>query len=137
MTIHVIEHKGTYLKKIIIVFVIGLLVQQITRAQGTIYLSNLGPGLGFGGVGSNSWQATSFTAGNNVDGYLLNSIQLAMTDASGNPSGFSVMIYGTSWRSWWYFSRKQPRHFERSYRSVNGWHLYLHPCFKSHVITKH
>ena len=31
--------------------------------------------------------------GTNAGGYLLNSIQLAMADASGTPSGFTVMLY--------------------------------------------
>jgi hypothetical protein len=45
---------------------------------------------------SDSWLATGVFTGNNVGGYLLNSIQLAMTDAYGNPSDFSVMIYNES-----------------------------------------
>ena len=34
-----------------------------------------------------------FSYRNNGGGYSLNSIQLGMADASGNPSGFTVMLY--------------------------------------------
>ena len=82
------------MKKIIIVFVIGLLVQQITQAQGTTFLSNLDqPSVGSIALGSDSWLATEFYTGNNVAGYSLNSIQLEMTGASGSPNDFTVMLY--------------------------------------------
>jgi hypothetical protein len=85
------------MKKIIIMFVVGLLTQQITQAQGITYLSNLGqPSIGSQAVGSDSWYAAGFGTGNNVSGYSLNSVQLGMTDASGNPSGFAVMLYAQS-----------------------------------------
>jgi len=78
----------------IIVFAVGVLAPQILQAQGTIYLSNLGqPSAGSLAVGSDSWLAAGIYTGNNADGYSLNSIQLAMTDASGDPSGFTVMVY--------------------------------------------
>ena len=35
-----------------------------------------------------------FLTGGNLGGYDFNSIQLAMTDAIGSPSGFTAMIYG-------------------------------------------
>jgi hypothetical protein len=83
------------MKNLIILLVVGLLTPQITQAQGTIYMSNLGqPSAGSVAVGSDSWQAVLFQTGTNAAGYTLNSIQLAMTDASGSPSGFTVMIYG-------------------------------------------
>ena len=77
-------------------FVVGLLTQRVTQAQGTLtYLSNLGqPSSGSDIVGSNSWLFTTFRVGTNPNGYVLNSIQLEMTDASGTPSGFTVMLYG-------------------------------------------
>src|SRR5208282_1548934 len=82
------------MKKIIIMFVVTLLAPQITQAQGTIYLSNLGqPSTGSLAVGSNSWLAAGFQTGRNADGYMLNTVQLGMTDVSGNPSGFTVMVY--------------------------------------------
>jgi hypothetical protein len=94
-----IEQKGTYMRKIIISGIIacvfGLLAPQIIQAQGTTtYLSNLGqPSAGSLAVGSNSWVAAGIYTGTNPGGYVLNSIQLGMTDAAGNPSGFTAMLY--------------------------------------------
>jgi hypothetical protein len=67
----------------------------MTQAQGTLtYLSNLGQtSIGNNPVGSNSWLAAGFITGYNTEGYVLNSVQLEMTGASGNPSGFRVMVY--------------------------------------------
>lgn len=86
------------MKKIIIIFVIGLLTRQFVLAQGEItYLSNLGqPSTGSNPVGSDSWIASEVITGNNSGGYLLDSIQLEMADASGNPSGFTIMIYNSA-----------------------------------------
>lgn len=85
------------MKKIIVMFMVGLLTRQVAQAQGTTYLSNIGqPSTGSLAVGSNSWLAAGFFTGNNVGGYVLNSIQLGMTDASGNPSGFTTMVYAQS-----------------------------------------
>jgi hypothetical protein len=83
------------MKKIIIMFVLGLLIQQIAKAQGTMtYLSSLSQtSAGSLAVGSNSWLASDFFTGTNADGYSLDSIQLGMADASGNPNGFTVMLY--------------------------------------------
>jgi hypothetical protein len=82
------------MKKLVIILVAGLLAQQIAQAQGTVYLSNIGQAAaGSFAVGSNSWLATDFYTGNNAGGYLLDSVQLALTNASGNPSGFTAMIY--------------------------------------------
>jgi hypothetical protein len=78
----------------VIVLVVALLAPQITQAQGTIYLSNLGqPSAGSLAVGSDLWLAAGIHTGNNVGGYVLNSVQLGMTDASGNPGGFVAMLY--------------------------------------------
>ncbi|HEY3932288.1 MAG TPA: choice-of-anchor R domain-containing protein [Verrucomicrobiae bacterium] len=79
----------------IIIFLLGLLSPQIAQAQGTItYLSSLSPtSTGNAAVSSDSWLAAGFGTGNNPDGYTLDSIQLAMTDTSGNPSDFTAMIY--------------------------------------------
>jgi hypothetical protein len=76
-------------------FALGLLTQQITQAQGTMtYLSNLSlTSAGSLAVGSDSWYAALFITGPNSSGYTLDSIQLAMTDASGTPSGFMAMVY--------------------------------------------
>jgi hypothetical protein len=40
-------------------------------------------------VASDSWLAAEFGTGTDASGYVLNSVQLGMTDASGNPSGFT------------------------------------------------
>jgi hypothetical protein len=87
------------MKNIIIGGVIALasiLAPQIVRAQGTMtYLSNLGQAsAGSLAVGSDSWLAAPFETGTNAGGYALNSIQLAMADASGVPSNFAIMLYG-------------------------------------------
>jgi hypothetical protein len=85
------------MKKLIVMFTIGLLTQQVTRAQGTTYLSDLGQISTSGqAAGSDSWLATLFETGSNTSGYVLNSIELAMTDATGNPSGFTVMLYSVN-----------------------------------------
>lgn len=83
------------IKNGILALVAVLIAPQATEAQGTItYLSNLGQlSTGSLAVGSNSWLAAEFHTGNNASGYLLNSIQLGMTDASGNPRNFTAMIY--------------------------------------------
>lgn len=88
----------TRVKKLIITFTVGLLTQGVLQAQGTVtYLSNLGQTpTGNDPVGSDSWLATDIFAGNNIGGYVLNSVQLGMTDASGNPSGFTLMIYSAT-----------------------------------------
>jgi len=81
----------------VIVFAVALLAPQITQGQGTMtYLSNLGQAsAGSLAVGSDSWLATRFFTGTNAGGYVLDSIQLGMADASGNPSGFTVMLYSS------------------------------------------
>jgi hypothetical protein len=81
----------------IIVLAVSFLTPQITRAQGTVFVSNMGqPSTGSMAVGSDSWLASGFISGTNSTGYVLNSVQLAMADASGDPSNFTVMIYGNS-----------------------------------------
>jgi hypothetical protein len=82
----------------VIVFAVALLAPQILQAQGTMtYLSNVDQAsAGSLSVGSDSWLAALFITGTNSSGYTLDSIQLEMTSASGNPSGFTVMIYSKS-----------------------------------------
>ena len=73
---------------------LGLVAPQTLPAQETTYMSNLNqPSVGSLAVGSNSWMAGIFLAGNNPDGYTLNSVELAMASASGNPADLRVMIY--------------------------------------------
>ena len=82
------------MKKLIVMFTNLLLAAQFIQAQGIIYVSNLAqPSSGSDAVGSDSWYADEFKTGTNVGGYTLDSIQLAMTNASGTPSGFVVMVY--------------------------------------------
>ncbi len=83
------------MKSIISMFVVGLLAQQIAVTQGTTtYLSNLGQAsAGSLAVGSDSWLAAPFGTGFNAAGYTLDSVQLALADAAGSPSGFTVMLY--------------------------------------------
>ena len=76
-----------------LVLLIGLL-PPVAQAQGSLYLSNLGESsAGSEAVGSDQWFADSFRTGTAPGGYALNSIQLLMNPASGNPAGFSVAIY--------------------------------------------
>jgi len=76
-------------------FGLALLAPQIVQAQGTMtYLSSLGStSAGSLAVGSNSWWGVYWGTGTNASGYTLDSIQLAMTDATGSPSNFTVMLY--------------------------------------------
>ena len=95
---HVINLNTNYMKKTIIVciiaFAVGLFRLENAQAQGIVYLSSLSQtSTGIASVGSNSWLAALFFTGNNVGGYVLNSAQLGMTDASGNPGNFRVMLY--------------------------------------------
>jgi hypothetical protein len=80
----------------IIASVFGLLTPNMLPAQGTMYLSNLDQSsVGSLAVGSNSWIAGLFVVGQNPGGYVLNSVELAMNDAVGNPSGLQAMIYSS------------------------------------------
>ena len=83
------------MKKIIIVMGLGLLASQTIRAQGiTTYLSSISAtSTGNLPVGNDYWLAANFNTGNNAGGYLLDSIELGMANATGSPSGFTVMLY--------------------------------------------
>jgi hypothetical protein len=87
--------RGISMKTLIVTLLVAQLASRIVQAQGTVtYLSNLGqPSAGSLAVGSNSWYATVLFTGTNVGGYSLDSVQLGMADASGNPTGFAAMIY--------------------------------------------
>ena len=77
-----------------VVLAAGFLSPKISRAQGTTYISNLGQSSSTSAaVGSDEWLALGFSTGNNSSGYQLNSIQLEMANAIGNPTGFAVMLY--------------------------------------------
>lgn len=78
----------------ILTLALSVLSAPTARAQGTTtYLSNLGQaGAGSLAVGTNSWVAIAFYTGTNASHYEINSIQLAMADATGAPSNIKVMI---------------------------------------------
>jgi hypothetical protein len=78
----------------IIGFAVALLAPQIVQAQGMVYVSSLSqtPTSSYS-VGNDSWLATFFRTGSDTNRYKLDSIALGMTNATGNPSGFTVMIY--------------------------------------------
>lgn len=81
----------------IVFLTIDLLASQTMRAQGTTYVSNLGQTpTGSAAVASDAWIAQTFLTGSNSSGYVLNSIQLLMGTASGNPSSFTVSLYSKS-----------------------------------------
>jgi len=82
---------------VVVVFA-SIQTPRLLQAQGTMaYLSNLGQAsAGSVAVGSNSWVSFAFQTGSDASGYALNSVQLAMMDASGNPSGFTVFLYSAT-----------------------------------------
>jgi len=47
-------------------------------------------------VSSDSWIGQFFFTGTNTAGYLLNSIQLRMENQTGNPAGFTLSIYSST-----------------------------------------
>ena len=64
------------------------------QAQSTTYVSNLGsPTAGNLPVASDAWLSTWFQTGPSPSGYSLNSIELSLGSATGNASGFSVMLW--------------------------------------------
>lgn len=66
------------------------------QAQGAIFVSNLAqPSAGSRSVARNAWWAQGFQTGNNLNGYLLNSVQLRMNAPFGSASGFDVSLF--SW----------------------------------------
>jgi hypothetical protein len=92
--------KGINMKKtmfITLVLTAELFAPSFVQAQGTLYVSNLGQTpAGSASIGSDSWIAQSFgILATDPNTYILNSIQLLMNPASGNPNGFSVSIYSS------------------------------------------
>jgi hypothetical protein len=81
----------------LILLATGLSVPKTVQAQGTTYLSNLGQAsTGSTPIGSDSWFGASFSTGTNLNGFFLDSIQLGMNDATGTPSGFTVLLYSVA-----------------------------------------
>jgi hypothetical protein len=96
MKIFMIKYQRDLMRNLAITVVIGLLVQQVAQGQGTVYLSNLDQTpTGNNAVGSDSWLAYGFLTGTNSTGYSIDSIQLGLANAAGNPNGFNVMIYSS------------------------------------------
>jgi hypothetical protein len=91
----VLISKEIDMKRIVVVCATVLLSSLNVEAQGSVtYLSNLGnQSASSSGVASDSWIAEMFHTGTNAAGYSIDSVQLAMTNVSGNPNGFTVMIY--------------------------------------------
>jgi hypothetical protein len=90
------------MKKVIgfILSALGLFAPLLVVAQGTLYFSNLGQtSAGSAVVASDSWIAQGFGTGTNAAGYTVNSVQLLMGEASGNPNGFNISIYSKSGNS--------------------------------------
>jgi len=82
---------GTF--KLIILLAACMLLAQEVRAQGTLYLSNLGQGAFGVGTGNGGWLAQGIETGTDSGGYVLNSVDLGMTTATGTPGGIEVAIY--------------------------------------------
>lgn len=82
----------------VILLGISIFLRVEAQAQGsTTFLSNLGQSPNAAdSVGSDSWLATGFRTGSVANGYSLDSIQINLGDALGNPSGFTVMLYTSS-----------------------------------------
>jgi hypothetical protein len=81
----------------LIFLVAGVFATRLTPAQGTVYLSNLGePTSGSAPIANDSWIAASFFTGNAPGGYVVDSVQLLMVGASGNPGNINVSIYSST-----------------------------------------
>jgi hypothetical protein len=80
---------------VVVIIMAALTAPETARSQGTItYVSSLGqPSVRSATMGSDSWQAALFGTGNNPGGYVLNSIEVAMTPADGIPNDLTVMLY--------------------------------------------
>jgi len=85
------------MSRVAITFAIAaLFAAQMAQAQGTLYVSNLGQNsAGSFGIGNNMWLAQGFETGASSGGYVLNSVQVEMAAAIGNPSGFVVSLYSS------------------------------------------
>lgn len=95
-----LSNKATYMKKNRLSILASALVLSsplIAQAQGTVYVSSLGlTPTGSASVGNDSWLAEDFATGTSAGGYLPSSIQFALSNALGNPSGFTAMIYNVN-----------------------------------------
>lgn len=75
-----------------LVSVVVFLLPVMATAQGTLQVSNLGQTpTGSAAIGGDAWIAQSFDVYSGT--YTLDSVQLLMNPASGNPGSFTVSIY--------------------------------------------
>ena len=76
-------------------FVIGALLPLMASAQSTLQVSNLGETpTSSATIGSDAWIAQRFyIVSSDTNTYTLDSVQLLLTPASGDPNGFAVSIY--------------------------------------------
>jgi hypothetical protein len=79
----------------LLLVLIGLTFTTAVFGQGTtVYVSGVNkPSDSFGNVASDSWLAQRFGTGTYSNGYLVTSVQLQLTNATGNPNGLVVSIY--------------------------------------------
>ncbi|MGH7990207.1 MAG: hypothetical protein ACREDS_08485 [Limisphaerales bacterium] len=78
---------------IFVAVVLTLFAPPFIQAQDTTYLSNLGePSGGSVVVGSDAFVEAPFTTGTNSEGYILDSVQLLMDNASGIPDEGSIVV---------------------------------------------
>lgn len=88
------------MKRFLIILIAGSFFVPEVQAQGTLYLSSLGGSTtGSNPIGNNSWWAQGFFTGTNSSGYTLNSVELLMAAATGNPNNLSVSLYGLDFNS--------------------------------------
>jgi len=87
------------MNKTLIACLAAVCVAQVAaRGQGTLYFSSISqqPSANIT-VGSDAWIGQGFLAGTNTaDTYALNSIQLGMNAATGNPTDFTLSLYRPS-----------------------------------------
>jgi hypothetical protein len=80
---------------------IGILLPLVAPAQGMLQVSNLNQSpTGSAAIGSDSWIAQNFAIrAPDANPYVLESIQLLMNPASGDPDEFSISIYSAPFGS--------------------------------------
>jgi hypothetical protein len=86
------------MKSLILVLSLWLVALRGAHGQGIVSVSNLGLApSGNATIASNAWIAQMFfiVASDTNSYYLLNSVQLLLNSAAGNPNGFSVAIYNS------------------------------------------
>lgn len=73
---------------------ITILTTLTAKSQGTLYVSNINEQtVGEDSVSSDKWITQSFLTGTNSAGYILNKVELLMSEPIGEPYGFEVYLY--------------------------------------------